>query len=286
MQGVVIAPNPGRMGEIAGFLGELVIYENARDIVDFILPTGGTPVPMYEYWIERYGDGKTDFSNVRTRNLDEYEILDLRDYPQSYRYYMDTMFFDHVNIDRDNTHVPNGVARDLEQEAERYEALNLLLGPAQLTYLGIGPSTCHMAFNEPPADFNSRTHVATLDESTIQANARFFDGERERVPKRAITMGIGTIRNYSKTAVLMATDNKQQEITKTLRCTSYDPWIPASALRTMDYVLYVITEGAVPEDFMRLDIDTVLKNPTDSELRRFLETSDFLESCYAEKMVS
>ena len=164
------------------------------------LATGGTPVPMYKKLIEANQAGKVDFSAVRTVNLDEYcGIPGTHD--QSYRYFMNTNLFDHINIDKANTYVAQGMgdpaANAAELEAKVYEG-----GVADLHLLGIG-NNGHIAFNEASDTLHATAHIEHLTESTINANARFF-ARKEDVPTTAITMGMGDIL-AAKCVVLIAT---------------------------------------------------------------------------------
>lgn len=164
------------------------------------LATGGTPVPIYKKLIEMNQAGKVDFSKVRTVNLDEYcGIPGTHD--QSYRYFMDTNLFDHINIDKANTFVANGMG-DFEANARELEEKVREGGVADLQLLGIG-NNGHIAFNEASDHLISVAHIEHLTESTIDANARFFE-KREDVPTMAITMGMGDIM-AAKKVVLAAT---------------------------------------------------------------------------------
>lgn len=164
------------------------------------LATGGTPVPIYKKIIEKNKAGEVDFAQVRTVNLDEYcGIPGTHD--QSYRYFMDTNLFNHINIDKANTFVANGMG-DFEANAAELEAKVREGGVADLQLLGIG-NNGHIAFNEASDHLVSVAHIETLTESTINANARFFE-KKEDVPTKAITMGMGDIM-AAKCVVLVAT---------------------------------------------------------------------------------
>lgn len=154
------------------------------------LPTGSTPIGTYEILTEMYCRGDLDFSQVRTVNLDEYYGLSVEN-EQSYRYFMNFNLFDHINIDKVNTNVPNGMAADVEEECRRYELLINTMGGIDLQLLGIG-NNGHIGFNEPSKFFSKDTHSVDLTVETIQANKRFFSDISE-VPKKAITMGMRSI---------------------------------------------------------------------------------------------
>ena len=182
---------------IANMIKELV---NAKPDAKLGLATGGTPVPIYKKLIEMNKAGEVDFSRVHTVNLDEYcGIPGTHD--QSYRYFMDTNLFDHINIDKKNTFVASGMG-DFEANARELEGKVREGGAADLQLLGIG-NNGHIAFNEASDHLIAVAHTEKLTESTINANARFFE-KKEDVPTMAITMGMGDIL-AAKKVVLAAT---------------------------------------------------------------------------------
>ena len=182
---------------IANMIKELV---NAKPDAKLGLATGGTPVPIYKKLIEMNKAGEVDFSRVHTVNLDEYcGIPGTHD--QSYRYFMDTNLFDHINIDKKNTFVASGMG-DFEANARELEEKVREGGAADLQLLGIG-NNGHIAFNEASDHLIAVAHTEKLTESTINANARFFE-KKEDVPTMAITMGMGDIL-AAKKVVLAAT---------------------------------------------------------------------------------
>lgn len=182
---------------IANMIKELV---NAKPDAKLGLATGGTPVPIYKKLIEMNKAGEVDFSRVHTVNLDEYcGIPGTHD--QSYRYFMDTNLFDHINIDKKNTFVASGMG-DFEANARELEEKVREGGAADLQLLGIG-NNGHIAFNEASDHLIAVAHTEKLTESTINANARFFE-KKEDVPTMAITMGMGDILTAKK-VVLAAT---------------------------------------------------------------------------------
>ena len=182
---------------IANMIKELV---NAKPDAKLGLATGGTPVPIYKKLIEMNKAGEVDFSRVHTVNLDEYcGIPGTHD--QSYRYFMDTNLFDHINIDKKNTFVASGMG-DFEANARELEEKVREGGAADLQLLGIG-NNGHIAFNEASDHLIAVAHTEKLTESTIHANARFFE-KKEDVPTMAITMGMGDIL-AAKKVVLAAT---------------------------------------------------------------------------------
>ena len=159
------------------------------------LATGSSPLGTYKQLIKWYEKGDIDFGSVTTVNLDEYVGLD-EENTQSYRYFMNKNFFEHINIDIKNTFVPNGCASDLAVEGKRYDEHIAELGGIDLQLLGIGLDG-HIGFNEPDKYFVKNTHVVDLHESTIKANSRFFETE-DQVPKKAISMGMVSIMQAKK----------------------------------------------------------------------------------------
>ncbi len=203
------------------------------------LATGSSPIGTYQKLIEAYREGRLDFSQVRTVNLDEYCGLS-GDNPESYRYFMDHQLFQHVNIPQENTFLPNGCALDMEEESRRYEALVESLGGVDLQLLGIGHNG-HIGFNEPTDSFPPTVHQVELTESTIQANSRLFD-RIEDVPTRAITMGVGTILKADKILLIAGADKK--EIVEEALYGKVTPQVPASVLQLhRDVTVITCREG-------------------------------------------
>ena len=203
------------------------------------LATGSSPIGTYQKLVEAYRKGRLDFSQVRTVNLDEYCGLS-GDNPQSYRYFMDRHLFSQVNIPRENTHLPNGCAADLEAESRRYEALIEGLGGVDLQLLGIGHNG-HIGFNEPCDSFPPTVHPVELTESTIQANSRLFH-RVEDVPTRALTMGVGTILKAQR-ILLIAGADKGEIVQRALRG-KVTPQVPASVLQLhRDVTVITCREG-------------------------------------------
>ena len=205
------------------------------------LATGSSPIGAYKDLVKNYEDGILDFSEVRTVNLDEYCGLDGTN-PNSYRYFMNDNLFDHVNIDKANTHVPNGHADDLEEEAVRYESFIQSLGGIDLQLLGIGHNG-HIGFNEPGDGFVKETHVVDLTESTIEANARFF-ASADEVPKQALTMGIGCIMQARRVLLIASGADKAEAIYQAV-CGPITPQCPASILQLHSDVVIVGDEAAL-----------------------------------------
>ena len=204
------------------------------------LATGSTPIGTYKELIAAYNNGDLDFSQVSTVNLDEYRGLD-HDNDQSYYYFMMNNLFKHVNIDVAKTHVPDGTIEDADQACSDYEAIVKSYGGVDLQLLGLGHNG-HIGFNEPADEFPKDTHCVDLTESTIQANARFFE-KIEDVPTQAYTMGIGTIMRAKK-ILLVASGKDKAEIVKKAFFGPVVPQVPASILQMHQDVTIVVDEAA------------------------------------------
>ncbi len=205
------------------------------------LATGSTPVGAYKRMIEMYENGDLDFSKIQSINLDEYKGLS-GDHDQSYRYFMNTNLFDHININKENTFVPNGLAEDAEAECAAYDKRIKEKGGIDLQLLGIGGNG-HIGFNEPDASFIKETHVVTLAEGTRQSNSRFF-ASIDEVPTHALTMGIQGIMSAKKVLLLATGEAKAQAI--------YDsffgpvtPAVPASILQLHADCTVIADEAAL-----------------------------------------
>ncbi len=205
------------------------------------LATGSTPIGMYQKLIEKNQAGEIDFSAVTTVNLDEYYPI-APDNDQSYRYFMNHQLFDHVNIDKAKTFVPNGQAADPDAACREYEDIVASVGQVDVQVLGIGQNG-HIGFNEPDEALFVPTHVTDLTESTIKANARFFASEAD-VPTKALTMGIGTILKAKKIIILANGASKKDAVaamlTGKLSCNC-----PASMLNLHPDVTLICDEAAM-----------------------------------------
>lgn len=204
------------------------------------LATGSTPIGTYKNLVEWYENGSLDFSQVRTVNLDEYRGLP-RDNDQSYYYFMHDNLFNHVNIDEANTNVPDGTNPDADAECARYEALIASYGGQDLQLLGLGHNG-HIGFNEPAQEFDKTTHCVDLQESTIEANKRFF-ASADDVPKQAYTMGIGTIMKAKKILVVANGEGKADIVAKAF-FGPVTPEVPASILQFHPNVTIVVDEAS------------------------------------------
>ena len=205
------------------------------------LATGSTPVGTYRQLIEWYEKGDLDFSRVSTVNLDEYRGLTHID-PQSYYYFMQENLFDHVNIDKAATHVPDGTNPDAADACAKHEQIIKSLGGIDLQLLGLG-NNGHIGFNEPGAAFEKETHLVDLAESTIRANARFF-ASIDEVPKQAYTMGIRTIMQAKKMLVVVSGEGKADIVSRAF-FGPVTPEVPASILQMHPDVTVVCDEAAL-----------------------------------------
>ena len=200
------------------------------------LATGSTPVPTYQELIRLNKEGVVDFSKVISYNLDEYVGL-APDHPCSYRRFMNEQLFDHINIDKANTHVPDG----LKCNAAEYEEMIHRAGGVDLQLLGIGTDG-HIGFNEPADEFVYPTNVVKLTEGTRKDNAWFFNSLDE-VPTSAISMGIGTIMSARRILMIITGKNKADTVVAALKG-PVAPQMPASILRMHQNVLVLLDEDA------------------------------------------
>ncbi|HEX3022819.1 MAG TPA: glucosamine-6-phosphate deaminase [Lachnospiraceae bacterium] len=204
------------------------------------LATGSSPTGTYKQLQEWYQKGDLDFSKVHTVNLDEYKGL-TKENTQSYYYYMNQTFFKDINIDLSNTNIPNGMAKDDQEECLRYDNVIQNLGGIDLQLLGLGHNG-HIGFNEPGEIFETGTHCVALTESTIEANSRLFENMDE-VPRFAYTVGIKTIMQAKKIVVVVSGEDKA-EIVRTAFFGAVTPEVPASILQLHKDVTIVGDEAA------------------------------------------
>ncbi|NFS10443.1 glucosamine-6-phosphate deaminase [Clostridium botulinum] len=213
------------------------------------LATGSTPIGMYKKLVEMYENKMIDFSDVKTFNLDEYQNLPISN-DQSYHYFMDDNLFNYINVKRENIHIPNGMANDIENECIEYDNLIKEAGGIDIQVLGIG-NNAHIGFNEPTVSFEKKTYVVELEESTKIANARFFNSLDE-VPSKAITMGIGSIFESKKIMLLATGENKAKAIYDTIYG-KVTPEVPASILQFHDDAIVILDKKAAsllnPKDY-------------------------------------
>jgi len=170
------------------------------------LPTGSSPIGTYHELVELHKQGKISFKNVITFNMDEYVNIP-ETHPESYHYFMNKYLFSHIDIPRENINILDGNAKDLDKECQEYEKKIKKVGGINLFLGGIGPDG-HVAFNEPGSSLKSRTRIKTLTHDTKIANARFFNNDYNKVPRTALTVGVGTVMDAEEVVILVSGYNK------------------------------------------------------------------------------
>jgi glucosamine-6-phosphate deaminase len=208
------------------------------------LPTGSSPMGMYRVLIEHNKAGKMSFKNVVTFNMDEYVNIP-EDHPESYHSFMWNNFFSHVDIPKENVNILNGNAPDLEAECAAYEEKIKNVGGVTLFVGGIGPDG-HIAFNEPGSSLSSRTRVETLKYDTIVANSRFFGGDVDKVPKTALTVGVGTVMDANEVLIIVNGHNKARALRHAIEGSVNHLWT-ISALQMHPKGIIVCDEEATVE---------------------------------------
>lgn len=235
---VIVKNTYEQMSRLAAELIARVVRSKPNAVLG--LATGSTPVGTYKELIRMHKEEGLDFSQVTTFNLDEYVGIPPT-HNQSYRYFMNENLFNHINIDKKKTHVPDGMAKDIPAFCKWYEDQILKAGGIDVQFLGIGANG-HIAFNEPGSSLGSRTRVKTLDEKTRKDNARFFKSMDE-VPKYAITMGIGTIMD-ARTLILLANkENKADAIAKTVEG-PITAMVPATVVQLHPKAIIIVDKPA------------------------------------------
>ena len=207
------------------------------------LATGSTPEGMYAELVNKYRAGTLDFSGVVTFNLDEYVSLE-PGHPQSYYYYMRRHLFDHVNVTPENINIPSGCTTDLESECRAYDAMIVKAGGIDLQVLGIGANG-HIGFNEPDSSLKVQTHCVNLTEETVAANSRFFETPQQ-VPRKAITMGVGSIMKAAKIVLLASGSGKAEAIRQTT-AGAVTTSVPASILQMHRDVTIIVDREAAAQ---------------------------------------
>ena len=239
---VVIYPDAERVARHGAGLVEAMLGVKPAAVLGFA--TGRTPIALYRQLIGRHREGALSFARVTSFNLDEYLGIAPGN-PQSYRAYMDREFFEHVDIDRANTHLPVCPAdTDPQRVGPRYEALIQDAGGIDLQILGIGQNG-HIGFNEPSSSLASRTRVKTLTPRTLEDNSRLFE-QGEFQPRLAITMGIGTIMD-ARRILLMATGGNKAEAVANMVEGPVSAMCPASILQMHESVTVLIDEPAAAQ---------------------------------------
>ena len=215
------------------------VRDNERPVL--VLPTGGTPVPMYAELVRRYRASEISFQKVTSFNLDEYVGLE-RSHPESYYSFMHRNFFDAVDVPAENIHLPDGRSAHPDEACAAYNAMLDEVGAVDLAVLGIGHNG-HIGFNEPGADPAGRTHCETLSLQTRQANARFFEDDLDKVPTHALTMGLGDILKAKKILLLANGEAKAAIIRKAFQG-PVTREVPCSLLQNHPNVVVLLDEGA------------------------------------------
>ena len=208
------------------------------------LPTGSSPVGMYKALVEACREGRVSFKNVITFNMDEYVNLP-EEHPESYHSFMATNLFNHIDCPKENIHILNGNAADLDAECRRYEEMIEEAGGIDLFIGGIGPDG-HIAFNEPGSSLTSRTRVKTLTTDTIIANSRFFEGDVNKVPKLALTVGVGTVMAAREVMILVNGHHKARALQAAVEGGVTQMWT-ISALQMHQHGIIVCDEAATDE---------------------------------------
>lgn len=220
-------------------------YKILRSLIDenstLGLATGGSPITLYEEMIADHKAGNFSYKNVKSYNLDEYVGISY-DHPESYHKFMETNLFDHIDIEKENTHVPDASAEDLEDALKSYqEALNNANIDVQL--LGVG-SNGHIGFNEPGTPFDTGVHIVDLKQETIEANSRFFNNDINLVPKQAVTMGIKDIMKAKHIILLAFGEAKQHAIKSLVEGDEITENIPCTVLKNHPSVYVIVDKEA------------------------------------------
>ena len=208
------------------------------------LPTGSSPLGIYHELVKMHREQKLSFARVHTFNMDEYVGLSA-DHPQSYHYFMMENLFNHIDIDQKHIHTLNGMADDPEKECKIYEEAIVAEGGIELFLGGMGGDG-HIAFNEPCSSLSSRTRIKTLTEETKTANARFFDGDPQKVPGTALTVGVGTVMDAREVVIIVSGRNKARALKAVVEEGINHMWT-LSCLQMHPKAIIVCDEDAVDE---------------------------------------
>lgn len=208
------------------------------------LPTGSSPIGMYAELSKACQEGRVSFKHVITFNMDEYVGLP-EEHPESYHSFMHRNLFDNIDCPKENIHILNGNAKDLAAECAAYEEAIREVGGIDLFLGGIGPDG-HIAFNEPFSSLTSRTRMKTLTTDTIIANSRFFDNDVNKVPKHALTVGVGTVMDAREVMILVNGHNKARALQAAVEGPVTQAWT-ISALQQHPHAIIVTDESACDE---------------------------------------
>lgn len=244
---IIIKKDPAEAGAwVADYIIEKITRTSRIRKDPFILglPTGSSPIPVYKELIRAYKAKKISFKNVVTFNMDEYVGL-AETHSESYHYFMHSNLFKHIDIPAKNINILNGNAKDLEKECVAYEKKIMSFGGIDLFLGGIGPDG-HIAFNEPGSSLASRTRVKSLTYDTIVANSRFFDGDLNKVPKMALTVGVGTVMDAKEVILIVTGFNKSRALKEVVEGGISHMWT-ASILQMHPKGIIVCDEAATME---------------------------------------
>lgn len=214
------------------------------------LPTGSSPLGTYKKLVKYHKEGRVSFKNVVTFNMDEYVGL-TRDHDQSYYYFMYENLFKHIDIPKENVNILNGMAEDLEKECEEYENKIKKYGGIELFLGGIGPDG-HIAFNEPGSSLASRTRIKTLNLNTLKANSRFFENDIHKVPRMALTVGVGTVMDAREVIIIINGFHKARALRQVVEEGVNHMWT-VSMIQMHRHAVIVCDEEAT----MELKVETV-----------------------------
>eukprot|EP01117_Protostelium_nocturnum_P009684 TRINITY_DN345_c0_g1_i2.p1 TRINITY_DN345_c0_g1~~TRINITY_DN345_c0_g1_i2.p1 ORF type:complete len:263 (-),score=87.30 TRINITY_DN345_c0_g1_i2:63-851(-) len=208
------------------------------------LPTGSSPVGVYQKLIEFVKAGELSFKHIISFNMDEYVGLP-EDHPQSYHSFMKKHLFDHVDMDPKNINILNGNAPNLEEECRKYEEKIKSVGGVHLFLGGIGTDG-HIAFNEPGSSLSSRTRIKTLADDTISANARFFGNDESKVPRMALTVGVATVMESKEVVIIITGAHKAFALYKAVEEGMNHMWT-VSAIQNHPHGMIVCDDDATGE---------------------------------------
>ena len=244
---VIIEPDYQLMSQwAANHVVERINAANPTAEKPFVLglPTGSSPLGMYQALVKANKEGKVTFKHVVTFNMDEYVGLS-ESHPESYHSFMFNNFFNHIDCPRENIHILNGNAPDLAAECAHYEEMIRQFGGIDLFLGGIGPDG-HIAFNEPGSSLSSRTRQKTLTTDTIIANSRFFEGDVNKVPKTALTVGVGTVMDAREVMILVNGHVKCRALQAAVEGSVNHMWT-ISALQQHQHGIIVADDAACDE---------------------------------------
>ncbi|MBQ7662936.1 MAG: glucosamine-6-phosphate deaminase [Prevotella sp.] len=244
---LIIEPNYDLMSQwAANYVVERINAAKPTKEKPFVLglPTGSSPIGMYRALVKAYQEGKVSFKNVLTFNMDEYVGLP-EEHPESYHSFMFSNLFNHIDCPKENIHILNGNAKDLAAECAHYEQMIAEAGGIDLFLGGIGPDG-HIAFNEPGSSLSSRTRQKTLTTDTIIANSRFFDNDINKVPKTALTVGVGTVMAAKEVMILVNGHAKCRALQAAVEGSVNHMWT-ISALQMHQHGIIVADDAACEE---------------------------------------